>query len=217
MKSSFKHQTSFSGRQLYQLTRRPPQSHQTTTSEAGCCLSSSCTGRQDVALAVLCLASSLPGPHCASSLHSNSSTLKMLGKWGWLLVRNVNVGSPDCFWPSQILLRFLREQFVSWLNSSLLQLHLLGNYTFLNCPSSFNSPRCYSLSFKMPWSVTACWQAAVTFHPRSDCMAVAGDSHVSVCITCLYKVLGLENVLGFLGGEQCYISRRMIVCYQIAK
>lgn len=92
------------------------------------------------------LASSLPTPHCASSLHSNSSTLKMLGKWGWLLVRNVNVGSLHHFWPSQILLRFLREQFVSWLNSSLLQLHLLGNYTVLNCPSSFNLPRCYSLS-----------------------------------------------------------------------
>lgn len=83
-----KKQTSLSG---HQLPTGPLLSHGTPASEAGCCLPSSCTGRQGMVLAVLCLAHSPCGPHCTSSSPPSNNVRKTPGKRRQFHVRNVTL------------------------------------------------------------------------------------------------------------------------------
>lgn len=96
---------------------RPPAIPRDPSRQAGCCLPSSCTGRQGVGLAVLCLAHSPYGSH-ASAAQPPAIGLKDVRLQKAISYEKISTGSPDCFWPSQILLHSPWEQFVCWTDSS---------------------------------------------------------------------------------------------------
>lgn len=114
-----KQQASFSGHQLYQLTTGPA-----VIPPDPCEWSRMLPAKLLRGKAGRSAGSAVPGvqplwsPLC-QQLALRQQCFEDAGKEAAILREKRSVGSPNLFWPSQILLRFPREQFISWPNSSL--------------------------------------------------------------------------------------------------
>lgn len=136
-------------------------------------------------------------------LTSQQQRLKDVRKEKAIACEKCSTGSPDRFWPSQILLHSPWEQFVSWTDSSwwsrayqaIIPSEIVPAVSICHGAIHFLSS-CFGMlrhAGKQLSSLThevAAWQWQVK--------AIPGQAPC--------PCLGLENALGFLGGEQCYVT-----------